>query len=66
MNADGRKMVKGILADNNVIGQVAYLAQLMQTHGWEDFWNDLGLTLVRFEDVGLADTATDAEIWHRC
>jgi hypothetical protein len=58
-------MVKGILADNNVIGQVAYLAQLMQSHGWEIFWQDLGLSLVRFEDVGLAPAATDVEIWQR-
>jgi hypothetical protein len=58
--------VKGILADNNVIGQVAYLAQLMQAHGWEDFWNELGLTLVRFEDVGLSVHASDVEIWQRC
>lgn len=58
--------MKGILADNNVIGQVAYLAQLMQTHGWEDFWNDLGLTLVRFKDVGLQVQSSDLEIWHLC
>ena len=58
--------MKGILADNNVIGQVAYLAQLMQAHGWEDFWNDLGLTLLQFEDIGLSATATDVEIWQRC
>jgi hypothetical protein len=58
--------VKGILADNNVIGQVAYLAQLMQTHGWEDFWNDLCLTLFRFEDVGLQVRSSDVEIWQRC
>jgi hypothetical protein len=58
--------VKGILADNNVIGQVAYLAQLMQARGWEDFWNDLGLTLLHFEDIGLSPTATDVEIWQRC
>jgi predicted nuclease of predicted toxin-antitoxin system len=58
--------VKGILADNNVIGQVAYLAQLMQSHGWEIFWQDLGLSLVRFQDVGLTAAATDVEIWHCC
>ncbi|MBI1830372.1 MAG: hypothetical protein HYR84_02840, partial [Planctomycetes bacterium] len=58
--------MKGILADINVIGQVAYLAQLMQSHGWEVFWNDLGLTLMRFENVGLSLTATDVEIWQRC
>jgi hypothetical protein len=53
--------VRGILADNNVIGQVAYLVRLMQAEGWADFWNGLGLTLVRFDDVGLSATSTDLE-----
>jgi predicted nuclease of predicted toxin-antitoxin system len=58
--------VKGILADNNVIGQVAYLVQLMQAEPWGDFWKELGLVLRRFDDVGLAPNATDGEIWQRC
>jgi hypothetical protein len=58
--------VRGILADNNVIGQVAYLVRLMQTDGWGDFWNSLGLALVRFADVGLSAESTDLEIWQRC
>jgi hypothetical protein len=62
----GRKTVKGILADNNVIGQVAYLIQLMQSEPWHDFWQELGLRLYDFADVGLAETATDFEVWQRC
>jgi hypothetical protein len=58
--------VQGILADNNVIGQVAYLVQLMQAEPWGDYWKDLGLALRHFKDVGLAPTATDVEIWQRC
>jgi hypothetical protein len=58
--------VKGILADNNVIGQVAYLVQLMQAAPWGDFWIELGLVLCRFDDVGLAPNAADVEIWQRC
>ncbi len=58
--------MKGILADNNVIGQVAYLAQMMQAEGWADYWKQLGLVLLQFDDVGLAATATDLEIWQRC
>ena len=58
--------MKGILADNNVIGQVAYLVQLMQAEAWKDFWNELGLVLCRFGDVGLAPTASDIEIWQCC
>ena len=58
--------MKGILADVNVVGQVAYLAKLMQAEPWTEFWHDLGLTLRRFEDIGLSETAKDVEIWHRC
>jgi hypothetical protein len=58
--------VRGILADINVIGQVAYLVQLMQADPWRNFWKELGLVLLRFEDVGLAPDAADVEIWRRC
>jgi hypothetical protein len=58
--------VKGILADNNVTGQIAYLVQRMQTGIWEDFWKHLGLVLRRFEDAGLAPDASDVEVWRRC
>ncbi len=58
-NVNRRRTVPGILADNNVIGQVAYLVRLMQTDGWGDFWNGLGLVLVRFDDVGLSAESTD-------
>jgi hypothetical protein len=58
--------VKGILADNNVVGQVAYLAQMMQSEPWAEFWAELGLILRNFDDLGLAQTASDVEIWQRC
>lgn len=59
-------MVKGILADNDVRGQVDYLADLMQADPWTEFWRDLGLALLHFEDVGLLPTASDLEVWERC
>jgi hypothetical protein len=59
-------MVKGLLADNNVIGQIAYLAQRMQAEPWADFWKNLRLVLLRFEDVDLSSSATDVEVWQRC
>jgi len=58
--------LRGILADNNVIGQVAYLVQLMQAEPWSDFWKELGLSLRRFDEVGLAPTASDVDIWQCC
>lgn len=59
-------MVKGILADIHMKGPVADLARAMQGPTWVEFWNDLDLDLVTFEDVGLTATTTDEEIWHKC
>jgi hypothetical protein len=58
--------VKGILADNNVIGQVEALVQQMQSGEWAEFWGYLGLTFKRFSDVALTPESTDLEIWRVC
>ncbi len=58
--------MKGLLADINVQGQVAYLAQRMQAGAWADFWQELELVLYSFEDLGLAASSTDAAIWNVC
>jgi hypothetical protein len=59
-------MVKGILADIHMKGPVAELARAMQGSPWVEFWNELELALYAFEDVNLAATSTDEEIWHKC
>jgi hypothetical protein len=58
--------VKGIVADANIQGQVEHLARRMQAEPWTDFWQALGLALLRFEDIGLSPSATDLEIWNVC
>ncbi len=58
--------MKGLVADINVQGQVAYLAQRMQADTWADFWQELELVLYRFEDLGLTASSTDADIWNVC
>jgi hypothetical protein len=58
--------VLGLLADNNVIGQVDSLVQMMQSPSWAEFWADLGLVFKRFDDVGLSPTSSDREIWLTC
>jgi len=58
--------VKGLVADANIQGQVHYLTQRMQVEAWADFWQGLGLVLLRFEDVGLSESSTDLEVWDVC
>lgn len=49
-----------------MIGDVEILVAVMQREPWSVFWEHLGLELFRFQDVGLATSATDTEIWQRC
>jgi len=58
--------VHGILADINAIGLVEVLVRHMQRDPWAELWNDLGLSLKRFEDVGLAPESSDSLIWLTC
>jgi len=59
-------MVKGLLADIHAGKHVAYVVRLMQADPWSSLWQDLGLVLRRFDEVGLAPNSNDLEIWHRC
>jgi hypothetical protein len=38
----------------------------MQTGTWAGLWQDLGLVLRHFADVGLSPSSKDLEIWQRC
>jgi hypothetical protein len=55
-----------LLADNDVVGHVEDLVQVMRSPRWADFWVSLGLALVYFRDVGIAATSTDREVWRIC
>ena len=57
-------MVKGILADHDVRGQFDFLVAQARAEPWSEFWNELRLILLHFEDVGLLNTASDYDIWH--
>lgn len=59
-------MVKGILADVHMESYVEALVREMQSEYWVELWKYLGLTLYHFDDLGLAPTSTDVEIWQRC
>jgi hypothetical protein len=58
--------VKGLVADANIQGQVEYLVQRMQADTWAEFWQALGLVLLRFDDIGLSTSSTDQEVWDVC
>ena len=59
-------MLKGVLADVNIEGQVNYLMALVRAAAWADLWDELGLTHATFDDLGLSREAPDSEIWQCC
>ena len=59
-------MVRGILADINIQGQVQLLVALMRGEPWREFWEDLQLTSYTFADLGLARDTPDNVIWTLC
>jgi hypothetical protein len=36
--------MRGILADNNVAGQVATILDILESHYWGDLWKEMDLT----------------------
>lgn len=58
--------MKGLLADNDVQGQLALVVKIWQGPEWRFVWEALALTIHAFADVGLAPDAEDTEIWRKC
>jgi hypothetical protein len=42
------------------------LLAIWTSDAWRDLWDALGLVVENFRTEGLADNATDAEIWRTC
>ena len=59
-------MATAILADVNLIGQIDRLVTAIESGEWAELWAGLGVTLLRFGDLGLSETATDRDLWRTC
>src|SRR5438067_11278562 len=60
-------MIRGILADHNVIGQLrTLLVDVFLSNAWLECWADLKLEVYQLEDVGLRETTPDDAIWRLC
>ncbi len=56
----------GIMADNDVRGQLKYLLRLIRKGTWSELWKDLQIPEKDFEDLGLSRKASDIEVWKTC
>ncbi|MBV9124268.1 MAG: ACP S-malonyltransferase [Planctomycetes bacterium] len=59
-------MVRALLADHNISGQVYLLVKILESPQWQDLWSSLNLPLWTFRSLGLLPTVSDAVLWHVC
>jgi hypothetical protein len=59
-------MLKGVLADANIVGHVDLVMAVVRAAGWIDLGDELAIRYAHFPDVGLDADATDAAIWQLC
>ena len=58
--------LRGLLADVNVSGYMAYLQLRLVALGFWPVFVELGLDLATFNQVGLAEDANDRIVWNFC
>jgi hypothetical protein len=58
--------VRGLLADVNFAGQLDRLMDVLLSPEWIGFWNDCGLVIETFADLGLDPESNDRVVWERC
>jgi hypothetical protein len=59
-------MVRGIISDENIQGQVFSLVAYLDSPAWRDIWRAMNLPVFAFQDVGLAPQAPDNLVWEVC
>lgn len=58
--------MNGLIADNDIQGQMNVLRHVLASDAWKEIWTTLGLSVRTFADSSLDASATDAEVWHAC
>ena len=58
--------MRGILADNDVEGPVEFIHAIWLSDMWSELWNDLGFSMQRLPELGLARASSDALVWRTC
>ncbi len=58
--------MRGIMADNDIQGQMKAIVFLLRSEEWRDIWSSLNLTVRTFKELSLDISVPDAELWHMC
>ena len=58
--------MKGILADHNADGHVEVLLRTLLSDDWLEMWNELGVPVLTFAELGLSSAVDDVTLWRTC
>ncbi len=58
--------MKGILSDNDILGQMRVLHFILDNEPWREIWRSFNLAQRTMAELGLVTTSSDAAIWHVC
>jgi hypothetical protein len=58
--------MQGLIADNDILGQMKILIHLLFSDSWSDIWLGLNLPIRTFNDLDLEPDVSDAVLWHAC
>jgi hypothetical protein len=59
-------LVRAIMGDNDIRGQMTRVVQLLESKAWREIWLSLNLSVRTFADLSLSTNASDAAVWHAC
>lgn len=55
-----------VMADNDVIGQVALLRRILESDEWRRYAAYLQIDFIEFKSLNLAPQAPDQKVWQAC
>jgi hypothetical protein len=55
-----------IIADHNIQGHLKVLVRIAQTGPWGEIWDEVGVEILSFDNLGLSAGASDADLWEAC
>ena len=58
--------MRAVMADNDISGYLDIILLVCRSATWREIWENLGLHVVTFEELGLPRNSSDVELWQAC
>jgi hypothetical protein len=55
-----------IMGDHDIEGQFNHIIRFFKSPTWKEVWESIGLTDIKFTDLGLSENSPDVLVWQTC